>query len=81
MDANVEDTWPGVFYRCGQINERVLPLVPYSLLVYSADGHTFEKVQMDSMIEDEYFYGKNWDYFDAGEQMIFDGDTLYWCVY
>ncbi len=80
-DESTFDTWPGVYYRCGQINERVMNIVPYSLLVYSSAGRSYEIVQMDKDIEEEYFAGKDWDSFDADEQMIFLGDTLYWCIY
>ena len=36
---------------------------------------------MDSQIYDEYFKDKDWNYFNPHEQLIFKGDTLYWCKY
>lgn len=71
----------GIYYTCGQINERTLPLVAYSLLTYVSDGREYEKVQMDKKIFKNNFKNKNWTVFNAKEQLVFEGDTLYWCVY
>ncbi len=71
----------GIYYTCGQINERTLPLVAYSLLTYVSDGREYQKVQMDKAIYKKHFKGKDWSSFDASEQLVFDNDTLYWCVY
>ena len=29
----------------------------------------------------KYFKNKNWNYFNADEQLIFDNETLYWIKY
>lgn len=41
----------------------------------------FEIKDMDSQVYDEYFKDKDWNYFNPHEQLIFKGDTLYWCKY
>lgn len=39
-----------------------------------------EKITMSKQIYDENFKGKNWDSLNK-EQFVFEGDTLYYCVY
>ena len=39
-----------------------------------------EKITMSKQIYDENFKGKNWDSLSK-EQFVFEGDTLYYCVY
>ena len=54
------------------------------MLVMATDNQRFTDealVPMKAEIYDQYFKGKNWDVFLPQEQMIFQGDTLYWCIY
>ena len=41
----------------------------------------YEKIKVPEEIYEQYFAQKDWDSFDAEEQMIFDGDTLYIAIY
>ncbi|WP_026524358.1 glucosyltransferase domain-containing protein [Butyrivibrio sp. MB2005] len=77
-----------VYYTVGQINERVMHNVPYSLLEYvnKLDTGTtdlrFRKSKMDGIdVREAYFAGKEWDSFNVYEQLIMDGNTAYWCIY
>ena len=83
-DTNCENRYPNVYYQYGQINERVLSQTAYCMLVMATDNQRFTDealVPMKAEIYDQYFKGKNWDVFLPQEQMIFQGDTLYWCIY
>ena len=50
-------------------------------LVNVVTGRDFEKVPMDENVYQTYFEGKNWDYFDAAEQLVIIGDTAYWAIF
>ena len=50
-------------------------------LVNAVSGRTFEKVPMDGEVFRTYFEGKNWDWFDAEEQIVILGDTAYWVIF
>ena len=39
-----------------------------------------QRVQMYKDTYEKYFEGKNWDKLDK-EQFVFEGNTLYYCVY
>jgi hypothetical protein len=39
------------------------------------------RTEMDPAIYEKYFKGRNWDYFDADEQVVIQGDTVYWCIF
>lgn len=79
-DTYAPDNYPEVTYTIYQINERSLGTVTNSL-VWVMTGRHFESIEMDQEIYDQYFKDKNWDYFDLSEQLVFDGDTVYWCIY
>ena len=40
----------------------------------------FTRVEVSQNIHDQYFKGRNWTSFDE-EQLVFEGDTLYICIY
>ncbi|GAB2027632.1 hypothetical protein OfM2_15360 [Lactovum odontotermitis] len=44
-------------------------------------NENFTKIDMDDKVFEEQFKGKNWDRFVENEQMFFEGDTLYLCIY
>lgn len=81
-DTNCAKTYSLVYYKRDQINERALGTTTYSILEYvTGDERNFDKVEMKEEIYQTYFEGKNWDQFKASEQLIFEGDTLYWIVF
>ncbi|MEG1011496.1 MAG: glucosyltransferase domain-containing protein [Ruthenibacterium sp.] len=45
-------------------------------------NHTkYQKVEMSSSVYQKYFATSNAKEFNAKEQLVFDGDTLYWMIY
>lgn len=50
-------------------------------LIEFVSGKMFEKVEMDNDIFEQYFKGKDWDYYCPEEQLYFKDDTMYWCKY
>lgn len=50
----------------------------YAINYYT--GRDLQKVQMKTEIYDTYFKDKDWDKLDK-EQFVFEGDTMYYCVY
>ena len=50
-------------------------------LINFVSGRHFEKVPMDEAVYQTYFQDKDWDYYDPEGQLVFSGDTLYWCKY
>ena len=81
-DAYAPNSYEEVKYSHDQVNERVLSVSPYLLLEYM-NGPEFQMrhVEMDPEVFDTHFAGKDWDTFDASEQLVFVDDTLYWCVF
>ena len=51
------------------------------LLINYLSGKEYIKVPMDEDVYDMYFRGKSWETFNADEQLVFDGDTMYWAIY
>ena len=44
--------------------------------------HTsYKEIDMPQAKYDEYFAGKDWETYDPQQQLVFEGNTLYWCVY
>lgn len=79
-DANAPDSYSEVGYHEHQINERTLGTATNSL-IGQVTGRYFEKVDGEQEIYDQHFKGKNWDYIDLKEQLVFVDDTVYWCVF
>lgn len=79
-DIDCPLSYESVSYKTHQINERALGIVT-NTLVNVVSGRDFQKVTMDEEIHKQYFEGKNWDYFDATEQLIIIGDTAYWAIF
>ncbi len=64
-----------------QINEKIIGQTPRSAFEVWC-GRSFEDAgKMPEDIYNEYFAGKNWDYFDINEQLVIRGDTAYLCIY
>lgn len=79
-DAYAPDHYEEVNYTSGQINERCLGTVTNSL-VWVLTGREFERTPMDDKVYEEYFEGKDWNYFNLSEQLVIIGDTAYWCIF
>ncbi len=79
-DVDCPFSYDEVHYKTDQINERALGTVTNTLMNV-VSGRNFEKVNMDEEIYNTYFSGKNWNYFDASEQLIIEGDTAYWVIF
>ena len=87
-DSECREYYDNVHYTLGQINERVMRVVPYGLLEYvnridtGATERRFKKSKMSiGKVRKKYFKDKEWDSFNVYEQLVIDGDTAYWCVY
>lgn len=71
-----------VYYKRDAVNDRNYRVVTYTLIEYVASPEKhFEKKEMDPAVFDEYFKDKNWDAFDAHEQIVIKDDTAYICVF
>lgn len=79
-DTNCPFSYEEVKYKTDQINERALGTVTNTLMNV-VSKRTFEKVEMDETVNQTYFAGKNWDYFDVYEQLVIQGDTAYWVIF
>ena len=74
--------YDGIYYTFDQINERVLGMSTFSLLRYTSDAeHDFQLIDMDEDVFKKYFEGRDWVEFDVDEQVVIEGDTLYWCAF
>lgn len=82
-DINSPSSYDEVEYKRDQINERGLSIEPYCLylVVSGRKESNVQKVEMDPAVYSTYFKDKNWDYFDIDQQVIIQGDILYWCVF
>lgn len=85
--APIMDTAPTYKYSCinnanFDTNARgyVLEWADVTMINYYC-GENYNRADMKDEIFKKYFKDKNWDYFNPKEQFIFDGDTLYWCIY
>ena len=79
-DIDAPFSYREVSFVSDQINERALGTVPISL-IYMVTGRKFNKIEVPENMVQKYFYNKNWDYIDLDEQLFFEGDTAYWCVF
>ncbi len=79
-DAYAPDQYEEVAYAEDQINERTLGTVTYSMIQVMT-GRRFESVEIPRDVYDSCFAGRDWDYFDLGEQLVIEGDTAYWCIF
>lgn len=79
-DIDAPNSYNEVGYKAHEINERSLTIVPCST-VEMVTGRHFDKKEMPEDIYRKYFAGKNWNYFSAEEQIVFEGDTAYWCIF
>lgn len=82
-DTECIDKWEQIKYSTFCINRRAV-IDGWSdvwFLNYYA-GRDFTKThENEEMIYQQYVEGRNWDVFDADEQLIFEGNYLYWIIY
>ena len=83
QDEVCYDAYEDVYYKFGEINARTIHRTGWMLLrkVTQEEGREFTLVDMDESVVQAYFAGRDWDTFRPQEQLVFQGDTLYWCVY
>ncbi|MBR6770908.1 MAG: glucosyltransferase domain-containing protein [Lachnospiraceae bacterium] len=79
-DIDSPFSYNNVSYKTDQINERALGTVSNTLMNV-VSGRSFQKVAMDEKVYQQYFSGKNWNYFDAAEQLIIIENTAYWAIF
>ncbi|MBQ7679966.1 MAG: glucosyltransferase domain-containing protein [Butyrivibrio sp.] len=83
IDGECPRYYEGMVRYCrDQINERTIAVTPYCLLEYvNGADIRLTHVDMDKKIWKAHFADGNWDEFNPGEQLYFEGDTLYWVVF
>lgn len=79
-DAYAPAHYEEVSYGTHQINERILGTTTISM-IWHITGRQLEEVECDEEIYEQYFKDKDWNYLDLSEQLIFKGDTAYWCIF
>ena len=79
-DINSTFAYDEVSYHRDQINEKIMGQATLSYIEVVTGRH-FDWCPISQEIWDEHFTGRNWDVFDLSEQLVFDGDTAYWCLY
>lgn len=67
-------------FGAAQINERTTTIAASLITRYISDRY-FVRMVMDDATREELFHNKNWDEWDADEQVVFIGDTAYWCMF
>lgn len=75
--------FPEVYYYKGAINTRLLGDTAYTLVetIARERGRSFEQIDMESEIYEEYFAGNDWQEINLDEQVVIIGDTFYMCVF
>lgn len=70
-------------YRNNQLGARILATSysGYRLISYQLGRGSLILTETPSDIYGTYFGGRNWDCLDVDEQLVFDGDTMYMCIY
>lgn len=77
------DAYDDVYYKFGEINARSIHRTGWMLLRKATrnEDREFSLVDMNEEVARIHFSGRDWDTFRPQEQLVFQGDTLYWCVY
>jgi hypothetical protein len=79
-DAYAPNHYEEVAYSTDQINERILGTATFSLIQIMTD-RVFEEIEIPQQVYNKYFKDKDWDYFDLRQQLVFENDEAYWCVF
>ncbi|MCM1236765.1 MAG: glucosyltransferase domain-containing protein [Ruminococcus flavefaciens] len=82
MDGNPSDRYNAVDYRRYDMNIRtwVVSWGNLNCLNFYSQKQ-YEGCEMNEEVYENYFSGKDWDYWSPQEQLIFRDDTLYMAVY
>ena len=81
-DLYSTDVYPQVHYASGEVNRRNYGWNTRSFLIYECGDYSrFELADMDPETYNRYFAGRDWDEFNADEQIIIEGGTCYVCVF
>ncbi len=89
-DIDSSPFYDQVHFSCGAINHRCYSDYTWTFLQYCAyetdiagnlSGRSFEHVDMEDAIYEEFFEGQNWIDFDEDEQIVIREDTAYICVF
>ncbi len=81
-DTSPQWKYEPIRYMAYNVNERAYlnEWSDVTLLNY-VSGRGYNKIGMPDEIYQEYFANKNWDAWCPEEQLVFEGDTLYWVKY
>ena len=79
-DDRALDYYEEISFHTDQINEKVLGIVSRPL-VWKVTGRTFEKIEPVEEIYEQFFEGRDWNYFDLSQQLIIIDDTAHWCIF
>lgn len=79
-DERSRDYYEEISFHTDQINEKVLGIVSKSI-VWKVTGREFEKIEPVEEVYEQYFKGRDWDYFDLSEQLVIIDDTAHWCIF
>lgn len=81
-DDNFEYVYPGIKYARYDTNVKCFCVDwgDVTALNYYT-GRNYQKVEMDESIYHSFFEGRDWNSFNALEQIIFQGNTVYICFY
>lgn len=82
-DEKCNQYWmDNIDYYNYNINERCVSVEwQCRILLEKCSGREYNKINMPEDIYNKHFDGKDWDRFDEEEQLVFEGDTLYFAVY
>lgn len=81
-DTSPQWKYETIRYMAYNVNERAYlnEWSDVTLLNY-VSGRSYNKIGMPQEIYQKYFADKNWDMWCPEEQLVFEGDTLYWMKY
>lgn len=82
-DMHCDQYWVEcIDYYNFNINERCVSTDwHFDMLLRFYTKREYQKVKIPETVYEEHFEGKDWDYFDASEQLVFIDDQLYLAIY
>ncbi|MDD3428989.1 MAG: glucosyltransferase domain-containing protein [Oscillospiraceae bacterium] len=82
-DAILKPKYSSVVYQSYDINIPALNVTwgRTPLFNYVLGEERYTSAEMDATVYAQYFEGKNWNYFNPSEQIVFVGDTAYIAIY
>lgn len=79
-DEQVTYTYPGVTHHFAELNQRCMS-VPWAITSVLEFYTGRQLVPVSERPAASGFEGENWSSFDPSRQLIFHGDTVYFCIY